>query len=43
MSKTNTKRAGGVAHAVGPEFKAQYHKNKKNVISILVVETMDEI
>jgi hypothetical protein len=24
----NTKRAGGVAHSVGPEFKPQY--NKKN-------------
>jgi hypothetical protein len=23
------KRAGGVAQGVGPEFKPQYHKNKK--------------
>jgi hypothetical protein len=25
----NTKKAGGVAQGVGPEFKPQYHKNKK--------------
>jgi hypothetical protein len=25
----NTKRAGGVAQSVGPEFKPQYHKKKK--------------
>jgi hypothetical protein len=25
----NTKRAGGVAQGVGPEFKLQYHKKKK--------------
>jgi hypothetical protein len=25
----NTKRAGGVAPGVGPEFKPQYHKKKK--------------
>jgi hypothetical protein len=25
----NTKRAGGVAQGVGPEFKPQYHKKKK--------------
>jgi hypothetical protein len=24
------KRAGGVPHGVGPEFKPQYHKKKKN-------------
>jgi hypothetical protein len=23
------KRAGGMAHSVGPEFKPQYHKKKK--------------
>jgi hypothetical protein len=25
----NTRRAGGVAQGVGPEFKPQYHKKKK--------------
>jgi hypothetical protein len=25
----NTKRAGGVAQGVGPEFKPQYHHQKK--------------
>jgi hypothetical protein len=27
--KPLTKRAGGVAQGVGPEFKPQYHKKKK--------------
>jgi hypothetical protein len=31
ISKTPiTKRTGGVAQGVGPEFKPQYHKKKKN-------------
>jgi uncharacterized protein YdcH (DUF465 family) len=29
LKKPFTKRAGGVAQAVGPEFKSQYHKKKK--------------
>jgi hypothetical protein len=28
--KPSQKRAGGVAQGVDPEFKPQYHKNKKN-------------
>jgi hypothetical protein len=35
------KRAGGVAQGVGPEFKTQYHKKKKqktqNLDTLLVV------
>jgi hypothetical protein len=27
--KPTTKRAGGVAQGVGPEFKAQYYQKKK--------------
>jgi hypothetical protein len=27
--KPITKRAGGVAQGIGPEFKPQYHKKKK--------------
>jgi hypothetical protein len=32
ISKKNyhKNRAGGMAQGVGPEFKPQYHKNKKN-------------
>jgi hypothetical protein len=26
------KRAGGVAQGIGPEFKAQYHKKKKEIL-----------
>jgi hypothetical protein len=33
----NTKRAGGVAEGVGPEFKPQYHTQKK--ISCLALVT----
>jgi hypothetical protein len=29
LKKPFTKRAGGVAQGVGPEFKPQYHKKKK--------------
>jgi hypothetical protein len=29
LKKTLTKRSGGVAQIVGPEFKAQYHQKKK--------------
>jgi hypothetical protein len=29
LKKHNTKRAGGIAQGVGPEFKPQYHKNKR--------------
>jgi hypothetical protein len=29
--KPITKRAGGVAQGIGPEFKAQYHKKKKTI------------
>jgi hypothetical protein len=29
----NTKRAGGVAQGVGPEFKPQYWKRKKNYLA----------
>jgi hypothetical protein len=32
MEKPFTKRAGGVAQGEGPEFKPQYHKNKKNSV-----------
>jgi hypothetical protein len=33
LKKTHhKKRAGGVAQGVGPEFKAQYHKEKKKDI-----------
>jgi hypothetical protein len=28
------KRAGGVAQGVGPDFKPQYHKKKKNPVTI---------
>jgi hypothetical protein len=30
LKNTITKRAGGVAQSVGPEFKPQYHKEKKS-------------
>jgi hypothetical protein len=28
------KRAGGMAQGVGPEFKPQYHKKRKNYFSV---------
>jgi hypothetical protein len=35
ISKTsNTKRAGGVAQGVGPEFKPRYHRKKKGMASL---------
>jgi hypothetical protein len=36
LKKPITKRAGGVAQGVGPEFKPQYHKKKKN-LKVLVI------
>jgi hypothetical protein len=39
----NTKRAGGVAQGVGPEFKPQYHhQKKKKDFSKMVVATCSE-
>jgi hypothetical protein len=36
--KTFTKRNGGVAHCVGPDFEPQYHKKKKmKVIFVIVI------
>jgi hypothetical protein len=31
LKKPITKKAGGVAQGKGPEFKLQYHKNKKDI------------
>jgi hypothetical protein len=31
--KPSHKRAGGVAQDIGPEFKPQYHKKKKEFVS----------
>jgi hypothetical protein len=30
------KRAGAVAHSVGPEFKPQYHQKKKKIMVVLL-------
>jgi hypothetical protein len=33
LNKPFTKKAGGVAQGIGPEFKPQYHKKKKKRVN----------
>jgi hypothetical protein len=39
LENTNTKRAGGVAQGVGPEFKPWYCKNKQKNLSLAIQRT----